>query len=135
MTKTIDFKNIDEEIEFWESHDSAEYWNDMEEVEFDVDLHQNLLHPRIVFLTDQPEHCTRCHQDLEYAEIQYVTWYNGHLMIIRDVPILRCQVNGHEYMLEKTLDRIEKLLTLEKTQKLQPAEMINVPVFKLETAV
>lgn len=135
MTKSLDFKSIDDEVEFWESHDSAEYWNDMEAVEFDVDLHQNLLHPRLVFLTNQPEHCPRCHQDLEYAEIQYVTWYNGHLMIIREVPILRCQLYGHEYMLEKTLDRIEQLLALEKTQKLQPAEMINVPVFKLEAAV
>lgn len=133
MTKSLDFKSIDDEVEFWESHDSTEYWHDMEEVEFDVDLHQNLLHPRLVFLTDKPEHCPRCQQDLEYAEIQYVTWYNRQLIIIRDVPILNCQLNGHKYMLEKTLDRIEQLLTLEKTQKLQPAEIINVPVFKLET--
>lgn len=133
MPKTLNFKSIDEEIEFWESHDSAEYWEDMEEVEFDVDLHQNLLHPRLVFLTNQPEHCPRCQQDLDYTMIQYVTWHNGHLMIIREVPILRCKLNGHEYILERTLDRIEQLLTLEKTQKLQPAEIINVPVFKLET--
>ena len=94
MTKTLDFKNIDEEVDFWESHDSADYWDDMEQVEFDVDLHQNLLHPRLIFLTDQPDHCPRCQQDLEYAVIQYVTWYNGHLVIIRDVPIFRCLSRG-----------------------------------------
>jgi len=104
MTKALDFKNIDDEVEFWESNDSAEYWHDMKEVEFDVDLHQNLLHPRLVFLTNQPENCPRCQQGLEYTMIQYVTCYNGYLMIILDVPILRCQFNGHEYMLEKTLD-------------------------------
>ncbi len=36
-------------------------------------------------------------------------------------------------MLEKTLDRVEQLLNLEKTRQLQPTEMIYVPVFKLET--
>jgi hypothetical protein len=38
-------------------------------------------------------------------------------------------------MLEKTLDLIEQLLSLEKTQRPQPDEIINVPVFKLETAI
>jgi YgiT-type zinc finger domain-containing protein len=134
MVKTLDFKTIDEEVDFWESHDSADYWEDMEKVEFDVDLHHNLLHPKLVFITDQPAQCPRCQHDLEDAVIQYVTWHNGHLVVIRDVPVLRCRVNGHEYMLGKTLDQVEQLLNLEKAQKLQPAEMIHVPVFKLEMA-
>jgi len=57
-------------------------------------------------------------------------------LIIRDVPALRCQVNGHEYILEKTMDDVERLLGLgfgnEKTQKLQPSETIQVPVFSLK---
>lgn len=134
MVKTLDFKTIDEEVEFWESHSSADYWDEMEKVEFDVDLHHNLLHPRLIFINDLPTKCPRCQHNLEKILIQYVTWYNGHLIVIRDVPVLRCRVNGHEYMLEKTLDQVEQLLNLENSQKLKPTETINVPVFKLEIA-
>jgi len=134
MEKTLDFETVDEEVEFWESHDSADYWEDMEKVEFDVKLHRNLLHPKLIFITEQPSKCPRCKQDLEETEINYVTLHNGHLLMIRDVPVLRCRANGHEYMLEKTLDQIEQLLNLEKTRKPHPAEMIHVPVFKLEMA-
>jgi len=134
MTETPDFKTLDEEVEFWQSHDSADYWEAMEKVEFNVELQQNLLHPKLVFLTDRPTQCPRCQHDLEDTVIQYVTWNNGHPVIIRDVPVLRCRVNGHEYMLEQILDQVEQLLSLEKTQKLQPAETIHVPVFKLEIA-
>ena len=134
MAKPLDFKTVEEEVEFWETHSSADYWDEMEKVEFEVDLHRNLLHPKLIFIVDQPTQCPRCKQDLEETEIQYVTWHNGHLVIIRDVPVLRCRANGHEYMLEKTLDQVEQLLKLERTQKLQPAETIHVPVFKLKTA-
>jgi hypothetical protein len=134
MTTTPDFKTLDEEVEFWESHDSSEYWDEMEEAEFAVDFHHNLLYPRLVFLTEQPARCPRCHNDLVSAAIQYVTWSNGHLVVIRDVPIFRCRVNGHEYMLENTLDQVEELLKLEKAKMLRPTDTIPVPVFKLKMA-
>jgi YgiT-type zinc finger domain-containing protein len=134
MEKTLDFETVEEEVEFWESHSTADYWDEMEKVEFNVDFHRNLLHPKLIFIADRPTHCPRCKHDLEETEIQYVTLHNGRLVVIRDVPVLRCRTNGHEYMLEKTLDQVEQLLNLEKTQKLQPAEMIHVPVFKLGMA-
>ncbi len=134
MKKTLDFESLDEEVEFWESHSSAEYWDDMEKVEFEIDLHRNLLHPKLIVIAEQPVQCPRCHYDLEETVIQYVTLHNGHLVIIRDVPALRCLGNGHEYMLEKTLDQVEQLLNLEKTQKLRPAETLHVPVFRLGMA-
>ncbi|GAG10656.1 unnamed protein product [marine sediment metagenome] len=131
MAKIPDFKTLDEAVEFWETHNSADYWKDMGEVAFEVDLHQNFLHPRLVILTHRPEHCPRCQHDLDDIVIEYIARNNGHLIIIRDVPALRCRANGHEYILEKTLDHIEYLLDLEKTQKLQPTETIHVPVFSL----
>jgi hypothetical protein len=69
---------------------------------------------------------------LEDIVIEYVIWNNEHLLVIRDVPALRCRANGHEYILEKTLDDVERLLGLEKTRKLQPTETIQVPVFSLK---
>ena len=136
MAKIPDFKTLDEAVEFWESHDSTDYWEEMEEATFEVNLHQNLLHPRLIVLTHQPEHCPRCRQELESVVIEYVAWNNGHFFVIRDVPALRCQANGHEYILEATLDQVEYLFNLllncGKTQHPQPTETIQVPVFSMK---
>ncbi len=134
MTKIPDFKTLDEAVEFWESHDSADYQDDMEKVTFEVDLQRNLVHPKLVVLTHRPEHCPRCQHDLDDVVIEYIIGNNGYLLIIRDVPALRCRASGHEYILEKTLDDVERLLGLEKTHKLQPSETIQVPVFSLKMA-
>lgn len=134
MTTNIpDFKTLDEAVAFWESHDSADYWEELEEAVFEVDLRQNLFHPRLVVLTHRPEHCPRCQEDVEDVTIEYVTRSDGRLLMIRNVPAFRCQ-NGHEFILEKTLDLIERLLHLEQAQKLQPAETIHMPVFSLNVA-
>ena len=132
MAKIPDFKTQDKAVEFWETHDSADYWEDMEEVSFEVALHQNLFHPKLIVLTHRPEYCPRCQHDLDDTVIEYAARNNGHLLVIRDVPALRCRASGHEYILEKTLDDVERLLDLEKTRKLQPFETIQVPVFSLK---
>jgi YgiT-type zinc finger domain-containing protein len=132
MAKIPDFKTLDEEVEFWEAHDSADYWEDMEEVTFEVALRKNFLYPKLIVLTHRPEYCPRCQHDLHDTVIEYVARNNGRLLVIRDVPALRCPANGHEYILEKTLDDVERLLDLEKTRKLQPSETIQVPVFSLK---
>ena len=132
MAKIPDFKTLDEAVEFWEAHDSTDYWEDMEEVTFEVALQKNFLHPKLIVLTHRPKYCPRCQHDLHDTVIEYVARNNGHLLVIRDVPALRCRANGHEYILEKTLDDVERLLDLEKARELQPSEMIQVPVFSLK---
>ena len=134
MAKIPEFKTLDEAVEFWESHDSTDYWEDTEEVQFEVDLHQNLVHPKLIVLTHRPEHCPRCQHNLNDIIIEYVVSDDERLLVIRDVPALRCQINGHEYILEKTLAEVEHLLELEKKEKLQPTATLNVPVFSLKTA-
>jgi hypothetical protein len=132
MAKIPDFKTLDEEVGFWEDHDSADYWEDMEEVTFEVALQKNFLHPKLIVLTHRPEYCPRCQHDLHDTVIEYVARNNDHLLVIRDVPALRCRAHGHEYILEKTLDDVERLLDLEKARELQPSETIQVPVFSLK---
>ncbi len=134
MAQLPDFETLDEEIAFWEAQDSFTYWKDMEEATFEVDLRQNLLHPKLVVLTQKPEHCPRCRNDLERVVIRYVACRNGEIVVIRDVPAFRCPAYNHEYILESTLDRIENLFDLEKTRKLKPTETIHVPVFSLNAA-
>ena len=135
MAQLPDFKTLEEEVEFWENNDSAEYWDEMEEVTFEVDLHKNLLHPKLVILTSQPEHCPRCKGILEHIVIKHVAWSDEKFLIINDVPAFRCQTNGHEYMLEDTLDYIENVLEDEKRNKLQPVETIQVPAFNFRMLV
>ncbi len=133
MAKIPEFKTLDEAVEFWESHDSADYWEDTEEVQFEVELYQNLVHPKLIVLTHRPEHCPRCQHKLNDIIIEYVVSDDERLLVIRDVPALRCQINGHQYILEKTLAEVEHLLELEKKEKLQPTATLNVPVFSLKT--
>ena len=84
----VKIKSLDEAVEFWELHDSADYWEDMEEVEFEVELYKNLLHPRLIVLSYRPEHCPRCQHDFNDIIVEYVVSDDGRLLVIRDVPAL-----------------------------------------------
>ncbi len=53
------------------------------------------------------------------------------LVVVRDVPALHCLAQGHDFLLEETLDRLEALIELERTEQVQPEEMLQVPVFQL----
>ena len=135
MPKIPEFTTIDNIVEFWESHDSAEYWPDMEAADFDVQLCRNIFHPKMLLLRGMPTQCPRCRSRLDDIAIEYVVENTGHLVVIREVPALRCREHRHEYMLEVTLNHIETLLASEITHQVQPAEMLQVPVFDLKTAV
>lgn len=134
MTKLPDFNSVDEEVKFWEEHDSAEYWEELEESDFEVELRSNLLHPRLAVLANEPEGSAGESLALEPITIEYVTQHNGHLIIIREVPAYYSAPAGREYILEETLDQIERLLELEQTDKVKPVDTVQVPVFDLEMA-
>jgi hypothetical protein len=135
MAKIPDFETLDEAVEFWESHDTADYWEELEEVPFEVDLHKNLLYPDLIVLSHRPEHCLGSEGDFEEIIIEYVTLADGHLLVIRDVPALQCRGSSKKYILEETLSKVEQLLALGKEAKVQPNELLEVPVFSFKSAV
>jgi YgiT-type zinc finger domain-containing protein len=135
MAKIPDFETLDQVVEFWETHDTADYWEEMEEVTFEVDLHKNLLHPGLIVLSHRPEHCPGSDQTFEKIVIEYVASADGRLVVIRDVPVLLCRQSGKKYILEETLDKVEHLLALEKEARVQPNEVLEVPVFSLKASV
>ncbi|MEW5986470.1 MAG: hypothetical protein AB1791_07540 [Chloroflexota bacterium] len=135
MTKIPVMPTLDATVEFWETHDSSEFFDDMDEIEFEVALHKDLFHPDLIILTHRPTYCPRCRNELGDAVIEYGTLREGHLLIIRDVPALRCRSNGHFFLLEEVLDQIEHLFELEETHKLLPAEIIQLPVFSFKSAL
>jgi len=128
MTKIPEFETLDAAVDFWESHDSSDYWDELEEVEFEVELHKNLFHPNLVVLSHRSEHCPGGQEDFEDISIEYVIRSGEHLVIVRDVPALQCREKEKTYILEETLDKVEYLLELEQAKKVQPSEIMNVPV-------
>jgi hypothetical protein len=135
MAKIPEFETLDEAVEFWESHDTADYWTELEEATFEVNLYKNLLYPDLIVLSHQAKHCPDSEEAFEEIMIEYVTLIEGRLVVIRDVPTLLCRGSGKKYILEETLDKVEQLLALEKEAKLQPSEVLEVPVFSLKAGV
>ncbi len=107
----------------------------MEAASFQVRLRRNVFHPKLLIVHERPEQCPRCWSELDDIVIEYVVENSGHLVMIREVPALWCREHHHEYMLEHTFDHIENLLTRDITHQVQPADMLQVPVFDLKTAV
>ena len=130
MKDIPDFNTIDEAVSFREAHDSANFWDEMEEVEFEVELRQNLLAAKPVILAYRPEHCPQCGQDFEDVRIDYLTDDSGHLLMVRELPILRCRGNGDLFMLEETFDRLERLMSLERCNKAKPVSSLTIPVYE-----
>ncbi len=117
--------------EKWDDRGTAEDLEASEEVDFEVDLRRNLLHPRLVTLTHRPGVCPRCTGELRDVTIEYMTSDGHRLLVIRDVPALHCERHGHEFLLEETLDRLESLIELEQAERVPPDETLNIPVFHL----
>ena len=130
MKNIPNFQTIDEAVSFWETHDSAEFWNEMEEVEFEVELRRNLLGVQPVILAYRPHNCPQCGQEFEDVQIEYLLNDNGQLLMVRDLPVLCCQGNGHLFVLEETIDRLEQLMTLEGRNQIKPVSSLTIPVYE-----
>jgi len=133
MSEIPGFQTLDEAVEFWETHDSADAWDEMEPVIFGATLRRNLLTPNPIVLTHRPERCPRCGEMFEDSEIDYLASDNDQLVMIRAVPVLRCQGSGHVYMLENTFNGLERLLALERVHEVEPTTTLTVPVYSFES--
>lgn len=131
MKKVPDFNTLDEAVHFWEEHDSADFWESMESVEFDVELRRNLLTDRPFVLAHRPVSCPRCGAELEDTVIDYLLKDHDHLLMISDLPVLRCQGEDHLYLLEETYDRLQQLVVMERHHQIEPTSTLTIPVFSL----
>lgn len=130
MKNIPNFQTIDEAVSFWETNDSADFWDEMEEVEFDVELRQNILGAQPIVLAFRPQNCPQCGQEFEDVQIEYLVNDSGRLLMVRDLPVLRCQGNGHLFVLEETIDRLEQLMTLEGRNQIKPVSSLTIPVYE-----
>lgn len=124
------FQTIDEAVSFWETHDSVDSWNEMEEVVSEVELRRNLLGVQPIIHAYQPQDCSRCGQEFEDVQIEYLVNDNGRLLMGRDLPALRCRENGHLFVLEENVDRLEQLMTLQGQNQIKPVASLTIPVYE-----
>jgi hypothetical protein len=133
MNETPNFRSLDEAVEFWETHDSADFWDGMEEVDFEVELRQSLLTDRPIVLAYRPNSCPKCGAVFQDTVIEYLINNGGRLLIVRDLPVLRCEGDGHLFILEETVDRLEHLINLERLRKVKPTTTLTIPIFEFVT--
>lgn len=91
---------LEDAISFLEAYDSADFWDEMEEIGVDVELRQSILTAKPIILAYRPDDCPRCGAKVQDSTIEYLVDDGGHLLMIRDLPVLRCEGEGHLYMLE-----------------------------------
>ena len=83
-------------------------------------------------MEDEQNICPICGSELSEKVIEYSDWNNNHLVVVRDVPVRECKENGHRFFQARVARSLEKLLAAEKQETVQPVELLQVPVFKLE---
>ncbi len=121
---------LEDAISFLEAYDSADFWDEMEEIGVDVELRQSILTAKPIILAYRLDDCPRCGAGIQDSRIEYLVDDGGHLLMIRDLPVLRCDGEGHLYMLEETFDKVQHLIALERLQKVKPTTTLTIPVFE-----
>jgi YgiT-type zinc finger domain-containing protein len=72
--------------------------------------------------------CPICDSEMTGKIIDYSDWNDGHLLVVRDVPVRACQAAGHRFFPARGA------CALDRQHKLEPIETMEVPVLKLSLA-
>ncbi|MCK6629647.1 MAG: YgiT-type zinc finger protein [Anaerolineae bacterium] len=78
--------------------------------------------------------CPICGSQIIEKIINYSDWNEGHLLIVREVPVRECEVNGHRFFNAKVARSLEQLFEADRQGRLKPVEIMEVPVVKLDLA-
>ena len=76
--------------------------------------------------------CPICGDPIIEKVIDYSDWNDGHLLVIRDVPVRECPINGHRFFRAKIARALERLFEADRQGQLTPVELMEVPVVKLD---
>jgi YgiT-type zinc finger domain-containing protein len=83
---------------------------------------------------NEAEICPICGSKLIEKVIDYSDWNAGRLLVVRSVPVRECEENGHRFFHVRVARSLEKLFQADQQGKLQPIEIMQVPVVELATA-
>jgi YgiT-type zinc finger domain-containing protein len=76
--------------------------------------------------------CPICGASTVVKQIDYIDWSNGHILVIREVPVRECRDFGHQFMAASVAKKIESLFNLDRLGTLHPQEVLTAPVVKLD---
>jgi len=77
--------------------------------------------------------CPICGSEITERMIDYSDWSNGHLLVIRDVPVRECRL-GHRFFQARVARALEQLFEMAHQNQLDPVEIMQVPVVRLDLA-
>ena len=83
-------------------------------------------------MKDEQDICPLCGSEMTDKIIDYSDWSDGHLLVVRDVPVRECQAGGHRFFPARVARALGRLFELDRQRKLEPIETMEVPVVKLE---
>lgn len=84
---------------------------------------------------NEQDTCPICGSRIVEKIIDYSDWNEGHLLVVREVPVRECQANGHRFFQSKVARSLERLFEADRRGQLKPIEFMEVPVVTLDLAV
>jgi YgiT-type zinc finger domain-containing protein len=85
-------------------------------------------------MKDERDICPICGSEMNDKIIDCSNWSDGHLLVVRDVPVRECQAEGHRFFQARAARALERLFELDRQHKLEPVETMEVPVVRLSLA-
>jgi len=86
-------------------------------------------------MENEKDICPICGSRVVEKMIDYSDWNDGHLLVIREVPVRECVANGHRFFRAKVARSLERLFEADRQGQLTPIEIMAVPVVKLDLTV
>ena len=82
-------------------------------------------------MKDERHICPLCGSEMTD---KIIDWSDGHLLVVRDVPVREYQAEGHRFFQARVARALERLFELDRQHKLEPVETMEVPVVNLSLA-
>lgn len=83
---------------------------------------------------NQSHLCPICGSSTNIKQIDYIDWSNGHILVVREVPVRECQDFGHQFMTAEVAKKIEALFDLDRLGSLRPQTVLTAPVVELDSS-
>lgn len=84
-------------------------------------------------MSTQTSLCPICGSTTSLRQIDYVDWSDGHILVIRDVPVRECSDFGHQFLAASVAKKIEHFFELDRQGALHPKEIMSAPVVTLDS--